>query len=223
MFTRKISALRLPIPRASAFFLSSILAAWSTAIFAQGAPTIVRVEEDWTLNVSSPQQGIVAPQLATVISPYADTNSIYAVFAINHRPLPEFAGGGLQLQVWNNETSLRYANFADDSMLNYMEESETITWTQAMAVENGKLIFEILNGRSQTWGEFGGKSLQTDVQTNLTDLNDYSPLVSAEKSGISYAANRVRSLTLSKVRWITSTGQTYEDANAKVVYPQPQP
>jgi hypothetical protein len=41
-------------------------------------------------------------------------------------------------------------------MLNYMEEFETITWTQVMTVENGN---------SKTWGQFGGESLKMEVPT----------------------------------------------------------
>jgi hypothetical protein len=224
MSTRKNSTLRLPNSIAVTLLAYLAVIFWSTALFAQGGvPTIVRVEEDWTLNVSAPEQGIVAPQLATAISPYADTNSIYAIFAINHRPLPDFSGGGMQLEIWNGETAEKYTSYTNDAMLNYMEEYETVTWTQVMTVENGNLTFEILNGNSKTWGQFGGSSLKMEVQSNLTDLNRYSPLVSVKNSGISYAANRVRSLTLDKVRWITSTGQTYEDATRKLVYPQPQP
>jgi hypothetical protein len=198
-----------------------LVVAWSSTIFAQDASTIVRVEEDWSLDVTWPAQGIVAPQLATVISPVGHTNSIYGAFALNHRPLPEFAGGGLQLQVWNNDVAEQYVNYFDDAMLNHREAQETVTWTQAMSLENGNLTFEVLNGQSQTWGQFGGDSIKTTVAVGLADLNQYSPSVSVANSGISYAANRVRSLSIKKVRWITSDGQVYEDANPKVVYPHP--
>jgi hypothetical protein len=171
----------------------------------------------------SPQQGIVAPQLTAVISPQADTNSYYAVFAINHRALPDFAGGGLQLQVWRDNTAEAYTDFHNDSMLNYREAQETISWTQAVQVNDGILTFEILNGNSQTWGQFGGgDDLRISVPTSLTDLNGYSPAVSAGNSGISYAANRVRSLTINKIRLITASGQVTEYSNLTVVYPQPE-
>lgn len=201
--------------------LAILFAAWGSTLVAQEAPTIVRVEEDWTLNVTSPQQGICAPQLTTVISPTADTNSIYAALDVNHRALPDFAGGGLQLQLWNNESAENYVNLPNDSMLNYREAQETITWTQTMALQGGVLTFQVINGNSQTWGPFGGgDDLKVSVASSLADLNKYDPAVSVRNSGISYAANRVRSLTLTKVRWITSTGQVYEDANPKVVYQQ---
>jgi hypothetical protein len=218
------SAFRFSTRCASLFLLILLALAWTSTIFAEGESTIVRIEEDWTLNVTSPVQGIVAPQLMTVISPRGDTNSIYAVLTINHRDLPEFAGGGLQLQIWNNKSAEKYTNFSNDAMLNYMEAEETVTWTQTMKIEDGKLIFAILNGHSQTWGQFGGtEDLQASVPTSLTNLNGYSPAVSIKNSGISYAANRVRALTINKVRWITATGQVYEDSNTKVIYPPSQP
>jgi hypothetical protein len=200
-----------------------IFLAASSTVFAQAVPTIVRVEEDWSLNVSSPQQGICAPQLTTVISPSCDTNSIYGAFAINHRALPEFTAGGLQMQIWNNDSPEKYENFANDMMLNYREAQETITWTQSMSLEGGVLTFQILNGRSQTWGVFGGSDdLKASVNSTVSNLINYSPNVSVKNSGISYASNRVQSLTITKVRWITSTGQVYEDSTPKVVYPQSQ-
>ena len=171
---------RFPVRSVSLVFLILIFAAWSSAIAEEGASNIVRVEEDWSLNVSSPEQGTVAPQLTTVISPQADTNSLYAVFAINHRALPDFSGGGLQLQLWRNDTAESYTNFHNDAMLNYREAQETVSWTQAVKSNDGVLTFEILNGSSQTWGQFGGgDDLRISVPTSLTDLNGYSPAVSA--------------------------------------------
>jgi hypothetical protein len=210
---------RFPVRSVSLIFLILIFAAWSAAIATEGTSNIVRVEEDWSLNVLSPVQGIVAPQLTTVISPTGDTNSYYAVLAINHRALPDFAGGGLQLQLWRNDTAESYTNFHDDSMLNYREAQESITWTQAVQVNDGILTFEILNGNSQTWGQFGGDDLQISVPTGLTDLNSYSPAVSAGNSGISYAKNRVRSLTINRVRLIDAAGHVTEYSNLTVVYP----
>jgi hypothetical protein len=40
-------------------------------------------------------------------------------------------------------------------------------------------------------------------------------------SGIGFASNRVQSLVLRRVRYILDTGDQYEDATVRTVYPKP--
>jgi hypothetical protein len=171
------------------------------------------------LNVAAPQQGICAPQLTTMISPTADTNSYYAAFSINHRSQPEFDAGGLQLQLWNDDVPISLHNSTDNAMLNYYEDEELVTWTQVMAIEEGRLVFKVINGHSQTWGHFGGDDFAVSTPTTLTSLSQYLPSVSVNNSGISYAENRVHSLVIHRVRWITADGRITESENHFVVFP----
>ena len=180
---------------------------------------VVRVEEDWEMVLGTPEPESNAPQVTCVIGPNDNVNSLHAAFALNHRSLPEYAAGGLQLQIWNNETPLQAHNFPNGNVMS--QADETVTWTQAMELKEGKLIFEILNGNSATWGQFGGQGyLKALVDTTLSNLNHYSPSVSLNNSGISYASNRVQSLVLKRVRLILSTGEILEDNTERIVHQQ---
>lgn len=46
--------------------------------------------------------------------------------------------------------------------------------------------------------------------TSVVNLNTYRPQISLTQSGVSFAGNRVHSLTLTKLRWIDSEGEEYE-------------
>ena len=69
-------------------------------------PKIVRVEEDWVLEVGIPDADNTAPQITCVFAPTADVDFAYAEFAVNHHSLPSFVPGGLQLLVWSGGTPI---------------------------------------------------------------------------------------------------------------------
>lgn len=193
-----------------------VFCGWNGSAFADGAD-IVRVEEDWRLVVSSPEPDSAGPQVTCVFSPQGNMDGPYAVFELNHRTLPEFAAGGMQLQVWDGAEALSLGE-ADETQL-LAEDGESITWTQAMSFDGDKLKFEILSGQSNSWGEFGGEDeLQASAATTLTNLNGYDPEISARKSGVGFASNRVSSLVLRRVRYFTADGQVIEDDGPRDVH-----
>ncbi len=202
--------LRLPLLVALAAFCLSAAPAV--------AEDIVAVEEEWTLLVDIPHGDRSSPQLSFVISPLPHTNSWFATFLINQRTVPENAGGGLELQLWNGPQRLTHATLPDVASL--QTEGERIQWTQSMSLaNNGTLTFQVSQGHSTTWGTFGqGSSLQVATATNLTNLNDYTPNTSAAQAGIDFGANRVRRLILNKVRIRTRQHQTVEHAEERVVW-----
>lgn len=194
-------------------------AGFSQIAEAQSASDIVRVEEDWELVIGTPDPGTDAPQITCVLSPVGNIDSVYAAFAVNHQSLPDFLPGGLQLQIWDNELPQLSRKFPNCAIM--AQAGETVSWTQSMALENGMLVFETLGGSSATWGNFGGQGyLKASVDPALANLNGYSPTVSVENSGISYAANRVQSLVLRRVRLFTSTGEMQEVDVSLAVYQQ---
>jgi hypothetical protein len=201
-------------------FLSIFSACFFSCTVAQAQhsdATIVRVEEEWELVVGSPHADSIAPQVVCAFSPVGHLQSRHATFELNHQTLPEPVSGGLQLQTWNGEIPLRSRKFPNNAVM--AQPGETIRWTQVMQVSEGELKFEIINGSSTTWGAFGGQGyLKASTPTYLTNLNGYNPSVSTSNSGVSYAANRVTSLVLKKIRIVTSDGQVMEDATARVVH-----
>ena len=70
--------------------------------------------------------------------------------------------------------------------------------------------FEWSDGESETWGTFGGDDLTLSSPTSLTSLNSYRPGVSLSESQVGYAENRVASLTLTKLVWVTEDGVVHE-------------
>jgi hypothetical protein len=86
-------------------------------------------------------------------------------------------------------------------------------------VNDGNVTFEITNGSSATWGEFGSDGyLKVTVESEISNLNRYHPKFSVEQSGVGYAGNRVESLTLKEVRLIMSSGTVLRDTTPRVVH-----
>ena len=88
--------------------------------------------------------------------------------------------------------------------------NEVIHWTQRLSLNDGHLTFRVLDGESETWGTFGGDDLSLSLSTSLTALNGYRPSVSLSESQVGYAENRVVSLTLTKLVWVTEDGEVHE-------------
>ena len=199
--------------------LSLVCPGWCDTAIAQDSTEIVRVEEEWELVVSVPDPNSVGPQVTCVISPVGHTESLHAAFEINYQSLPEFVPGGLQLQLWSCEHPLASRKFPIGSVM--QQPGETVRWKQCLKLADGVLTFEILGGTSATWGSFGGQGyLKASVPTALGNLNGYNPAVSVNNSGVSYAANRVQSLVLRKVRLVTSAGEVLEAEPQYSVYPK---
>ena len=79
-----------------------------------------------------------------------------------------------------------------------------------MSVSEGTLTYEVTNGSSTTWGTFGTGELTVSVPTNLPNLQGYNVNYSANSSGVGFGSNRVSSLVLKRVRFITGSGFTFE-------------
>ena len=89
--------------------------------------------------------------------------------------------------------------------------ADTVSWTQRITLQDGTLTFAVVDGSSDSWGHFGNEdSLKLTSQTSLHSLNFYKPAISLTESQIGYADNRVKSLTLKKLVWLTDDGQTHQ-------------
>lgn len=179
--------------------------------------TVIGIEEDWELVVASPDANSTAPQVSCTISPLSHVSSLHAAFELNHQSQPEFTAGGLQLQVWNDEQPLSSRKFPTSGVLD--TDNEVIRWTQSLTLEDGTLTFEITDGTSTTWSNFGGQGyLKASLTTNLENLNGYDPDISVENSGVAYAGNRVTKLVLKRVRATLASGEVIEDTTQRVVH-----
>jgi hypothetical protein len=186
--------------------------AWS-----QTPANVVIVEEDWEVVMAEPEPTDAAPQITCTISPYQHLNNMYGVVEINHKTLPYWAGGGVHLQTWVGDYNLTRKDIENNAKLS--TSGEVVNWTSRMRISDGSLRFSIINGNSTTWGTFGGSStLWSSYGSSLTNLDSYSPEFSVQNSGIGFASNRVRSLTLVRVRYTLADGTVLTDDSPRVVH-----
>ncbi len=193
-------------------FVSALSACSIVAVFAASvqadSPRVISVEEHWELRLAEPDPDRSAPQTTMVMSPTGDVNSLHFLFTLNHNTVPDYAPGGMQVQLWDGQQFVRSNTAHDGTALDRSEE--VVTWTQKISLLSGNLSFQICDGTSETWGNFGGNDLSLTTSTSLTSLNSYRPSVSLSESQVGYAQNRVGSLTLTKLIWVTEDGQTHE-------------
>jgi len=189
--------------------------AWPAAGADHAGAPVVRVEEDWVLVLTEPDEAVDAPQLHTVMSPYGNLETTYAQVTWNYREMPYFKAGGIQLQAWNDDQCRFHKSFGTDAMANY---AETVRWTQSLQTDGGSLVFKIVAGESKTWGNFGGDTMQIRGGASVPNLNAYNADVSAAHSGISYGANRVKYLAITEVRRYSAEEMLSVDSTPKVVY-----
>ena len=171
---------------------------------------VVLVEEHWELKIGEPDADRSAPQVTMVMSPTDNLDGEHFLFTINHAGVPSYQAGGVQMQAWDGEELLGYDD--DDEVGALHNAAETLTWVQRLRVDSGMLKFRILNGQSMTWNQFGNEDMALNVATSLTRLNTYKPAVSLSESQVNYAENRVVSLTLTKLKWVTADGTVHEQS-----------
>ncbi|MEZ6102279.1 MAG: hypothetical protein R3E01_25355 [Pirellulaceae bacterium] len=171
--------------------------------------TVKTVEEDWELVVGDVDSNLVAPQIVMLMSPVNSADGQHMLVTLNHGDQPAYSAGGLQLQAWDGDTLVNAERHSDEGVLS--TDAETVTWTQRIDVAANGLEYSVRNGSSATWGQFGGSGqFKVTVPSTTTSLNQYNPHVTFINSGVSFAANRVASLKLKKVRVTLENGQQYE-------------
>ena len=170
---------------------------------------IVSVEEQWEFQIGVPDINSNGPQIAMAMSPDNRTTGKHFALTINHRSVPSYAPGGIQVQLWQGEEALSSRDGPKVSQL--QNTDEVVTWSQRLSVSEGVLTFEVTDGTSTTWGSFGGQGyLKETTTTDLPNLNGYRPYSSLKESGVTYAGNRVKYLTLKRIRWTMSNGDVYQ-------------
>jgi len=88
-----------------------------------------------------------------------------------------------------------------------------------MSLSGGKLWFEVTNGHSKSWGDFGDQGyLKTGVDSALSHFDHCSPATSAKFSRIGYAKNRVKKMVLKQVRYYSTDGLVKTDTQGKTVH-----
>ncbi len=189
------------------FALLGSAALWPSFASAPVSEPVVRIEEDWELEVNEPNDDTIAPQFHTVMSPMSDLESYHAQTLWNYRETPDFVAGGVQLHSYNGENLVRKRSIESGTL---STTAETITWTQSLETDGTTLMFSITEGVSTTWGAFG-RDMNISSTAYLAQLNEYDPATSVANSCVTFGANRVQSLSIKRVRYYGATGLLYED------------
>ena len=177
---------------------------------------VIRVEEDWELQIGEPDANSTGPQVLTTMSPNADLSGTYFTFEINHRSAPTWSPGGISIHRWVGEA--RYASYDRVDRTTMQTSNEVVTWTQSLYRDSGRIYFSVTNGISTTWGPFGySNMMRLDNAWPSDNINGYTPAVSVAHSGASYAANRVKLLKIKAIRMTMSDGSVLTDNTERIV------
>lgn len=212
MSIRRKALSRLVAPAALAVLGTATL--WPSYANAPVSEPVLRVEEDWELELIEPNNDTTAPQFHTAMAPASNLEAYYAQTLWNYRETPDFASGGVQLHSYNGESLLRKRSIESGTL---STSAETITWTQALETDGETLTFSIENGESETWGSFG-RDMNISSTANLPDLNGYTPTTSVTNSCVTFGANRVQHLKIKRVRYYGASGLLHTDNTERVVH-----
>jgi hypothetical protein len=214
------------VTAAMALFTVSVACAQSSGVSTGDSGTTsiavpsgaVRVEEDWEVVVKSPSPETDSPQIAIVFGPADPETRTHAVFELNHATQPSYIKGGMQLQVWWGESLIDYRNQHHPADLYH--ENETITFTTATQVGGNKVLMEVLNGKSQSFGTFGGEAvLRASVLLTKANLDGFDSEYSLQHSGCGWGKNRVGKVARKAIRFYDKDGTVLsEDKNERVVH-----
>jgi hypothetical protein len=186
---------------------------------ADGEVSIIKVEEDWELDVAMPDPEANVPQVVCVFGPSDPNTGRHAVFEINHCTAPSFAPGGMQLQAWDGETRLWYRNHPNTR--EFDAAVDCIKFTAVTELIGNRLYLDIDYGQSANWGSFGYSGyLRGWLPTNRNHLNDYNPDHSITHSRITYGKHRVNRYVRTEVRYFTAEGLYRTEEDDSVVFMQ---
>ena len=171
---------------------------------------IVRVEEDWLIDIAVTDNNNSAPEVCTVFGPGDPYTGLHSVFEMNHCTYPDFARGGMQLQSWWGNWFLSAKRHYNQSELH--TTVERIQYTCVTRINDNRLTMEITNGDSVTYGSFGGEGwLRVRLWTHRDRLNGYNPDNSIQHSRVTFGANRVNRFLRTEIRYYTDDGDVIVD------------
>ena len=184
----------------------------------QAQVSIVHVEEDWVVDIGTPDPSEDAPQIITAMSSTQQLADVHCLFELNHRTLPGYHSGGMSLQCWSGDLNLDHGTGPKAGSLH--SSGEKITYTTSMKLHDGTITFEVLNGNSSTWGNFGGQGyLKTGVATPYTQFTLYSPETSVKNSRVGFAGHQVNQFYLKEVRYYGPDGLLIKtDTTKRIVH-----
>jgi len=201
---------------ACTLFLTLLLTLADPAAAQSTGSTIVRVEEDWVAMIGEPDTAISSPQIINFISPIQSTEGIFGLVQVNHRGAPEFQAGGLQVQAWVSSWMSGSADAQKFAKLS--RNTDNLRYTVAMEKVSNGIRFELLNGRSRTWGRFAQTPVSVVVTVDEPSLEEYSPEFSVANTNVNVGAHRVDLLYLTATRFKYSDDTIVTDNTDRVIH-----
>ncbi|MCM2374985.1 hypothetical protein [Aporhodopirellula aestuarii] len=164
-----------------------------------GAEPWVKIEEDWELKLFQPDPLSNSPQLNIYLTPDSTHPESYFQLQLNHAAEAGFSAGGLRVSAVENDSPVSEARSLTGALLTH--DGDVIRWTSVLMVRNGDFYFAIKNGTSKSWGEFGGPEYLLQVPAGeVQNLSKYSPRQSIGDVDIGFGRNRVKSLSIRRIR-----------------------
>ena len=166
---------------------------------------IWKVEEDWELRTYQPDPSIYSPQVTFFVTPDSTKSDTYFQLQMNYAADDVFSAGGFHVAAVNNENMVDEER--SDQQITLSLPSDTLTWTNVMAVVDGKLMFAVKDGLCQEWGQFGGPEYLVQIEGSATNnLDQYNYEDSIGNVDIGFGRNRVQMAKLKCVRLFRLNG-----------------
>lgn len=166
---------------------------------------IWKVEEDWELRTYQPDPSIYSPQVTFFATPDSTKSDTYFQLQMNYAADDVFSAGGFHVAAVNDENMVDEER--SDQQITLSLPSDTLTWTNVMAVVDGKLMFAVKDGLCQEWGQFGGPEYLVQIEGSATNnLDQYNYEDSIGNVDIGFGKNRVQMAKLKCVRLFRLNG-----------------
>ncbi|KAA5540021.1 hypothetical protein FYK55_22140 [Roseiconus nitratireducens] len=172
---------------------------------AQETSPVFMVEENWEMVINEPDVAINSPQVAFFLYPDADCSTCYFQLQMNYAAEAGYSSGGFRVGAFVDEQPVDDERSQIQQCLAW--DGDTIRWTSAVAVFDGKVMMAVKDGFGWQWGAFGGPEYLVEMSgQDIHDLNHYTPETSAASVDIGFGKNRVASIHLKSVRITLADG-----------------
>jgi hypothetical protein len=167
---------------------------------------IYRIEEDWEMKLKEPSALQNSPQVTFFMKPDPQNDAAYFQLQMNHAIGSEYSSGGFHVAAVLNEAYYDEARSGTRQGLSV--DTDTITWTNMIAIVDQKLFFAVKNGYCSDWGAFGGPEYLVQMPAgDVSSLNAYQAEKSIADLDVGYGGNRVLTLELKTVRAYYRNGE----------------
>lgn len=180
-------------------YLATFMVIFGISSLAAAGEPWARIEEDWELKLQQPDALSNSPQLTIYLTPDASQPSVYFQLQLNHAADADFSGGGFRVSAITNDSAVEEARSGTRALLTH--DGDLISWTSVMTTRNDQIFFAIKDGMSESWGDFGGPEYLLQIPAGeISDLSGYTPRQSIDDVDIGFGKNRIKSLTLQRIR-----------------------